>query len=213
MPPTWNRKELELIFAAVAAAGPSNKNLPIGLLIPGNFFIGWMEALTLTTPGMYIHDQQEIGVAVGVAGSVRSALSTLASTIYVTILNNRLASRVPAAVTPAAIDAGLPSGSVPSLLTALGLGTAEAFSEVEGLTTEIENIAIDAYKNGSTAAYRTVFYASFAFTGLGVILSLFIPSLDSKMTNDVAVQLHNRKEEKDLEEATQAELDREGVTK
>ncbi len=80
----------------MAGASPADVNLPIGLLIPGNFFIGWMEALTLTLPGMYIRDQNEIGVAVGVAGSVRSALSTLASTIYVAILNNRLAETVPA---------------------------------------------------------------------------------------------------------------------
>jgi hypothetical protein len=196
----------------VAGASPADVNLPIGLLIPGNFFIGWMEALTLTLPGMYIRDQNEIGVAVGVAGSVRSALSTLASTIYVAILNNRLAESVPAAVTPAVTEAGLPASSVPALLAALSLGTPDAFSAVQGLTSRIRDVGLAAFKEGNTAAYRTVFFASLAFTGTGIILSLFAPSVDAKMTDNVAVTLHKKKEEKDLENAVQKQLEAEPTT-
>ena len=188
----------------MAAASPASKTLPIGLLIPGNFFIGWMEALTLTLPGMYIRDQEEIGVALGVAGSVRSSLSTLASTIYVTILNNRLAATVPAAVGPAVVNAGLPESSVTQLLTALAAGTEAALSAVPGITANIVGVATIAYKEGSTSAYRTVFLASLAFTGVGVLLSLFAPSIDDKMTDKVAVKLHQRKEEKELEQEKQA---------
>ncbi len=198
-------------YSGVAGATPSSVTMPIALLIPGNFFIGWMEALTLTLPGMYIRDQKEIGVAVGVAGSVRSALSTLASTIYVTILNNRLAETVPATVTPAAVAAGLPRSSIPALLLALASGTQSAFDQVKGLTPAIEEISVSAYKTGTTSAYRTIFLVSLAFTGTGIILSLFAPSVDSKMTNNVAVTLHKKKEEKDLEEATQAQLERKGA--
>ncbi|EXJ56035.1 hypothetical protein A1O7_08966 [Cladophialophora yegresii CBS 114405] len=200
------------LLAGVASASPSDVNLPIGLLIPGNFFIGWMEALTLTLPGMYIRDQNEIGVAVGVAGSVRSALSTLASTIYVTILNNRLAETVPAAVRPAVTTAGLPVSSVPALLAALSLGTPDAFSKVQGLTSPIQEVAINAYKEGNTSAYRTVFFASLAFTGTGILLSLFTPSVDAQMTDSVAVTLHKKKEEKDLENAVQKQLETESTT-
>ncbi|OCT45295.1 hypothetical protein CLCR_05641 [Cladophialophora carrionii] len=200
------------LLAGVASASPSDVNLPIGLLIPGNFFIGWMEALTLTLPGMYIRDQNEIGVAVGVAGSVRSALSTLASTIYVTILNNRLAETVPAAVRPAVTTAGLPVSSVPALLAALSLGTPDAFSKVQGLTSQIQEVAINAYKEGNTSAYRTVFFASLAFTGTGILLSLFAPSVDDQMTDSVAVTLHKKKEEKDLENAVQKQLEVETTT-
>lgn len=191
----------------MAAATPASKTLPIGLLIPGNFFIGWMEALTLTLPGMYIQDQEQIGVAIGVAGSVRSALSTLASTIYVAILNNRLAATVPAAVAPAVVDAGLPEGSVSSLLAALAVGTPAALNAVDGITPSIINTATTAYKDGSTSAYRTVFLASLAFTGTGIILSLFAPSVDDQMTDKVAVKLHKKKEEKELEQEKQAVFD------
>lgn len=193
----------------MAAATPTSKTLPIGLLIPGNFFIGWMEALTLTLPGMYIDNQEEIGVAIGVAGSVRSSLSTLASTIYVAILNNRLAITVPEAVAPAAVKAGLPESSVSQLLSALAVGTPAALNAVDGITSNIINVATVAYKDGSTSAYRTVFLASLAFTGTGILLSLFAPSVDNRMTNKVAVKLHKRKEEKELEHEKQAVFDHE----
>lgn len=158
-----------------------------------------MEALTLTLPSMYLHDQKEIGVSVGVAGSVRSGLSTIASTIYVVILTNRLNKTVPAAVGPAVIAAGLPESSVVDLLGALAIGTADAFKAVPGLTLEIQSVAVTAYKNGSTAAYSTVFLASLAFTGTGILLSLLIPDVKSRMTDQVAATLHRKQDEKALE--------------
>lgn len=192
------------LLGAVAASTPESKTLTIGLLIPGTFFIGWLEALTFTLPGMYIQAQEEIGVAVGVAGSVRSTLSTIASTIYVAILTNRLATTVPAAVVPAVVLAGIPKSSIPSLLAALELQTPAAFSDVQGLTPRIEEIAVTAYKQGSMRAYRTVFLASLAFSGIGVLLSLFVPSIDSRMTDSIAVKIHKGKEEKGLENEAQA---------
>jgi hypothetical protein len=153
---------------------------------------------------MYIHNQEEIGVAIGVAGSVRSSLSTLASTIYVAILNNRLAITIPAAVTPAVMRAGFDKSLVSELLSALAIGTPEALNAVKDITPNIINVATVAYKDGSTSAYRTVFLASLAFTGTGIVLSLFAPSIDNRMTNKVAVKLHKRREEKELEQGKQA---------
>lgn len=192
------------LYLGVAAATPASKTLPMGLLTVGCFFIGWVEALAFTLPGMYIHAQEEIGVAVGVAGSVRSTLSTLASTIYVTILNNRLTTTVPEAVIPAVVAAGLPRASIPSLLSALESGQSASLNGIKGLTPAIENIAVAAYKHGSMSAYQTVFLASIAFSGTGILLSLLIPSIDSRMTDDIAVTLHRGKESKDLENVAQA---------
>ena len=152
---------------------------------------------------MYVEDQADIGAAVGVAGSFRSVLSTTISTILIAILNNRLATTIPNAVRPAAIDAGLFDDSIPDLLHALEAGTSEAFEAVEGLTTQIKEVAIEAFKDGNMSAYRTVFLVTIAVTVVGTVCAWFMPSVDHLMTDEVAVYLHKTKDEKNLEKNVQ----------
>jgi hypothetical protein len=127
--------------------------------------MGWNEGVTQTLVGICVRNQKEIGIAVGIAGSFRSAISTIWSTIFVTVLNNRLASAVPAAVAPAATSAGLPASSVTDLLTVLAAGTDAAFDTVKGLTPRILEVAQEAYHQGQTSAYHTVYYVSIAVGG------------------------------------------------
>lgn len=177
-----------------------NVSLPIGLLVVGNFAIGWMESLAQTLCGICVNDQKEIGIAVGIAGSIRSAISTLASTIYVVVLNNRLAETVPAAVGPAATAAGLPDNSLPSLLSALAVGTQDAFDAVQGLNPHILSVSQRAYQEGNRLAFQTVFYVSIAFSGIAVILSFWAPNVDNLMTDQIATILkHDKRPAADVE--------------
>jgi hypothetical protein len=176
-------------LAAIASCGPDDFVRATVLISLGCFFIGWNETLCLANAGIDIDDQREIGTAIGAAGSMRSAISTLASTVYVVILTNRLTSEIPAMVPPAIVAAGLPTTSIVPFLTGFSTGN---FTAVEGLTPAIMAVGVRAYKEASSKAYSTVFLSTLIFTGLAIILSIFTPNVDEKMTNQVAATLHKK---------------------
>lgn len=99
-----------------------------------------------------------------------------------------MAQTVPAVVTPAVEQAGLPASSVASFIAGF---TSGSFADVPGVTDKIIAVGTAAYKVANADAYRTVFLTTIAFTGIAVIISLFSPNVDDKMTNQVAVKLHH----------------------
>jgi hypothetical protein len=155
--------------------------------------MGWTENNGLTISGIAITDQAEIGTAIGVGASLRSTVSTIASTIYTVILTNRLSTTIPKEVPPKLIAAGLPASSVASFLSAVAVGTPEAFSKVVGLTSEIETVGVAAYKLASSHAYQTVFYSTIAFSVLTILGACGAPNVDSYMTGKVVATLHKHK--------------------
>lgn len=177
----------------MASCNPNTKTRAIVLLIVACVLVGWTESVCLTLLTIAIKDQQEIGTAGGVGASIRSGTATVCQTIYVVVLTNRLTSTIPAQVPPAAVAAGLPESSIVQLLTAFAVGTPEAFAAVPGISPTILAAASTAYKTASSDAYRTIFYTSIAFTGLGVMLSFFTPNVDELMTHDIATTLEHTK--------------------
>lgn len=177
------------LLAAVASCGPNDLVRAAVLISFGCYAIGWNESVCLVTAGIEVEDPQEIGTALGAAGSIRSAISTVAATVYVVVLINRLAVTIPAVVPPAVVAAGLPESSVVAYLTAFGTGN---FTGIEGLTPAISAIGVAAYKEASAQAYKTVFLTTLIFSGIAMVLSVFNPNVDDKMTNEVAVTLHQR---------------------
>lgn len=178
-----------ILLAGVAAATPKNMDLVMGLLICGCFFIGWNESVTLVFAGMCITDQKEIGTAVGLAGSIRSAISTIATTVYTVVLSNRLTSTITHGVVPVVLGAGLPADSLAALLAALAAGQDSSLivGVVPGATKAIIDVAREAYKEAAVAAFKTVFLTSLAFTGVGMVVSLWAPNVEALMTDQVAV--------------------------
>ncbi|OBT54401.1 hypothetical protein VE04_10332 [Pseudogymnoascus sp. 24MN13] len=185
----------QTMFVITAGGGLLARSRPPGLLVTGCFFIGWNESVTLVFAGMCITDQKEIGTAVGLAGSVRSAISTLATTIYTVVLSNRLSSTIATRVVPAALDDGLPADSLTDLLAspaARGDGSAMV-GVVPGATQAIVDVTREAYKQAAVAAFKTVFLTSLAFTGVGMVVSLWAPNVAPLMTDQVAVLILKRK--------------------
>lgn len=90
---------------------------------------------------------------------------------------------------PALIAAGLPAGSVADFLAAIPVGTPAAFKAVQGLTPTIQAAGLHAYRVANSEAYKTVFLTTLAFSGIGIVLSLFYPSVDHLITNQVTVQV------------------------
>lgn len=154
---------------------------------------------------MVIPSQAEIGTASGVAGSLRTTISTIATTIYTVILSNRLAHTIPNEVPPKLIAAGLPASSVSAFLSAVSVGTPEAFSKVPGLTSNIEAVGIAAYKVASSHAYQTVFYSTIFFSVSALICAFLAPNVDELMTNRVVATVHKHADEETVETAETAE--------
>ena len=115
--------------------------------------------------------------------------------VYSVILSNRLTTEVASRVPEALTAAGLPSASIPDFLTALSSGNATAFNDVPGITPAILQAGTLSYKDASLRAYRVVFFSAIAFSGLGVILTWFLPDIDHKLTNEVSTTLHAKDEQ------------------
>ena len=96
--------------------------------------------------------------------------------VFVSMLNNRLSTTVAEQVPAAVTAAGLPADSVSSFLTALTGGQAEAFTDVPGISDAIIGAGSLAYKQANIDAYRTVYFTTIAFSGLGLILAVFAPN-------------------------------------
>lgn len=184
------------------AANPLNMNLTMGLITTGCLFIGMMEGVAICTTSFPLRTQEEIGTAGGLSGAIRAFGSVLAVAIYATTLTNRLKTTIPANVVPAAVNAGLPASSIPSLISGLGGTTVLNTTTVPGLTENIVAVASQAYRVANAEAYRTVFLASFAFGGLGMIICWFVAQNDASTENYVAGHIHKPKEEKALESET-----------
>jgi len=185
-----------LFFATVATCTPDTRDRACALVFIGCFFVGWIENVCLSLTTVALDDQREIGTGAGVAGSVRAAISAVSSAVYAAVLANRLAATVGSEVPPALVGAGLPSSSVAGFISAITVGTPEAFAAVPGVTDSITAVGMRAYQVANANAYRTVFLTTIAFSGLALVLSVFIPNVEDRMTGDVAATLHNRKDEK-----------------
>lgn len=101
-----------------------------------------------------------------------------------------MATTVPEYVPPALIEAGLPSSSVADYFTALANGTAAAFANVPGISPTILAAGQRAYQDANAAAYQTVFLCTIAFSGIGIIVTIFCPDIDHMLTNEVTTPLH-----------------------
>ena len=184
----------------MASCTPDTESRAIVLITLGTFLIGINECLTSAAATLSLHDQREIGTAIGLGGSLRSFVSTLASTVYTVVLNNRLASTIPNQVPRALVNAGLPADSTAAFLKAYTNGTAAAMEAVPGITPQIIAIGDRAYRFATSDAFKTVFYSTIAFMGLGVICVIFVPNVDHLLTTEVSQTLHSRRNEELLGE-------------
>ncbi|KAF2102319.1 MFS general substrate transporter [Rhizodiscina lignyota] len=212
----WTHWQIRAVFtigsiflACMATCDPDTPVRAAIFVFLAALFIGWNEILCSTVSTICIDDQREIGTATGVGGSSRSFISTICSTVYTVILSNRLAQTIPAQVPPALVAAGLPTSSVADFLTAIAAGTPAAWSAVKGLTPQIQAIGVRAYQQANSDAYKTVFLSTIAFSGIGVILSIFCPNVDHLLSSDVAVTLRERGTERVVGEGKEGAVEEE----
>jgi hypothetical protein len=113
---------------------------------------------------------------------------------YSVILSNRLTTTIGTQMPPALLAAGLPASSIASFIAAFSVGPT-AFDAVPGITPEILAIGTNAYRHANADAYRTVFFANMAFSGVAIVCSLLLPNVDHLLTGQVATTLHQGRDE------------------
>ncbi|KAK1976425.1 fungal trichothecene efflux pump [Colletotrichum cereale] len=175
-------------YAATACVNTHNRDTVVALLCAGGFALGWVDAICLASLSVTLEDQRVIGTGVGIATSLRTFISTCSAAVFTTVLNNRLASTIPQIVPPALTDAGLPAKSVSEFIRLVGADQS-LLSSVPGTNATIIEAGVEAFKLANARAYSTVFLTTIAFSGLGVIASLFSPEIESKLHETVSCKL------------------------
>ncbi|ORY07019.1 fungal trichothecene efflux pump [Clohesyomyces aquaticus] len=175
-----------VLFATMATCTTESRTRAACLMWFGNVAVGWAEGLAITAVTLTARNQAELGTASGTAGSIRFLISSIASTIYNVVLSNKLAKNTASLVPPALAAAGLPTSSIKSFILAL---PTKKFTKVPGVTAEVIKAGLAAYKEANVQSFRVVFLTTIAFTGLAVLLSLFLPDIDKLLTTKVAVTL------------------------
>ncbi|KIW77150.1 hypothetical protein Z517_09596 [Fonsecaea pedrosoi CBS 271.37] len=185
-----------LLTACCAVITVNNMAVIASFVFLSNFFMGWVEIISLLNSTIVIDDQQEIGAAGGLAAAIRTGISAIATVVYGTVLTNGLTTKVPATVSAAVLNDGLPASSVASFLQALQAGTPDAFSQVPGVTDAIIATGVQAYKVASVNSYRPVYLVSIAFGVIGLFCSFFTPNVDKTLNDKIAAVLHSEGGEK-----------------
>lgn len=134
-------------------------------------------------------EAQDIGLATGVLGSIRGMAGAIAQALYVSILTNKATAYLTKFVPPAALNAGLPAKSLPALFEGIALGS---FSDVPGITTDIEVAVGGAVVHAYTDAFHMVFYATIPFSCLLVLAAFFVPDMNKYLHFNVAKKLQGR---------------------
>lgn len=199
--PKWAMIGSAIIAAPLLSAAAydlDNKDLTIGLLIPGAYAMGIVESVSITTSTFPLRSQEEIGQGGGLSGSIRNFTSAIAVAVYTATLSNRLLTTIPKNVYPVALRLGLPEGSLPALAAALK-GQAP-YTSVPGITDEIQARVQAPFRLAFKNAASTVFLVILAFSGTAIVLALFTTNNDKNTEDYVAGGLHGQKEEKEYQQ-------------
>lgn len=177
----------------------------MGLISAGCLLTGMMEGMATCTSTFPLRDQKEIGEGDGLSGTIRVFGSVVAVAVYSAVFANRMDKMdkpIPQYLYPAAEGAGLPKSSLPALVAGLrGSGSLDA-TTVPGLTAAVLTIARSGYAQASAAIFRTVFFTSFAFGGIGMILAWFVVQNDASKQKFVAGHIHSKQQEREVVQVT-----------
>ncbi|KIW93878.1 uncharacterized protein Z519_05193 [Cladophialophora bantiana CBS 173.52] len=169
---------------AMAAVTHKTENMGIAFTVLAGLAVGWIEMVTIVVTGL-VAPPNDIGVAQGFFGSTRLTFGTVAVSIYLAIYSNRLTAFLPQEIVPAVLSAGLPASSIPDLFMAITNGTAAALEEVPRMTDGVLDAVALATKLAYAHAFKIVYLATLAFTGIGLVSAFFITDVDAFLTNYV----------------------------
>lgn len=130
--------------ALLALITPYNKGLMIAFVALNQLSYGWAAYLSVTYTQLGV-DQESLGISGGLAGTARYAGGAVASAAFSSAINNGILKRGAELIPKAALDAGLPQ-SLLKKVEAAASGGAVALSAIPGVSTEVVDAVVDAYK-------------------------------------------------------------------
>ncbi|KAK5061534.1 hypothetical protein LTR84_008078 [Exophiala bonariae] len=165
-----------------------NQNTPARAIVfvgLANVMIGATNCISVLIVQLGARDE-DIGLATGLVNSVRGIGGAVGVAVYSSLLANRVASTYGPTISSALLAAGLPDSSLTDFLTGLPTGN---IMNVPGVTPLIIDAGLEAQKNVFVGAFRLIYCVTVAFGGLAIIGSVFVASVDDKLTQQVNVQL------------------------
>ncbi|KAI3339555.1 major facilitator superfamily domain-containing protein [Ustulina deusta] len=162
--PTWNGPQIGLgVLAGIGQSGP------LTLLVA---------CVQFTAPHAFL------STATGLAFSARAIGGAFGSAVLNAIINGRLSGYYAPAVSRAAVDAGLPEGSVPSLLQAFETGNVGS-DAVKGANATIWAAAINESRWQYAYAYRLAWSSVIPFVVLAIVAVALLKGVKELMTEKV----------------------------
>ncbi|CAK7218972.1 hypothetical protein SCUCBS95973_003663 [Sporothrix curviconia] len=155
------------LFAAIGGTTHKPQNYPIAFTAMAGFFAGWVDIIAIVANGL-VNEPGDLSLANGFMGSMKQFIGTVSVSIYIAIMTSRFEINFPKDVGAAAN------------------GTAAAYAAVPGMTDSIQTAMEGGLKNAWAASFSTVYYASLAFAGLGIIAACFSPDVDRHMNDYVS---------------------------
>ncbi|KAI1176124.1 major facilitator superfamily domain-containing protein [Nemania sp. FL0916] len=168
--PNWNAAQLALgVLAGIGQSGPLN------LLVA---------SVQFTAPHAFL------STATGLAFSARAIGGAFGSAVLNAIINGRIAGHYASAVSKAATDAGLPEGSVPSLLDAFEAGDIGS-DMVKGANATIWAAATKESQWQYAYAYRLAWSSIIPFVVLAIVAVALLKNVKDLMTEKVEATLEH----------------------
>jgi hypothetical protein len=133
-----------------------------------------------------------LGLAIGLIGTLRSAGGSFGNAILQTILRSVVDEKLAPAIIEASVKLGFNPQHAGELIGATvqnAVGVPFAFSNVPGITPEIEHAASEALKTTYAYAFQRVFYAIIPFGVIAIICAVLVHDPSSSLTNHTDVRM------------------------
>ena len=131
----------------------------------------------ISIPNVNLHDTKS-ALTSGLMIAIRSLGGSVGLAVYQSIYEATLTPNLMSKVSNATLPLGLPSSSLPSLLTDLASAQTTAIPSIPGITPTILAAAMTAAKLAFTLAYRYVWVSAGCFSAVALVASTFL--FDSK---------------------------------
>lgn len=176
---------------AMASSNQYNRGQSAALSFLTTLPDGILELIPVSLVQMEANDA-DLGTVFAILFLARTVLGSIFATIYIAILNNKMPVEIAAKVPAAALAAGLSKSAVPQLLAAAATGTAAAFQTVPGMTTRIQEAALNALVDARVVAYSYIYYASIPVNFVGVAAALCLRDYDHLLNSHVPRQIYSK---------------------
>ncbi|KIW99285.1 uncharacterized protein Z519_00948 [Cladophialophora bantiana CBS 173.52] len=163
--PSW--ANVQYVFNVLCGIGQSG---PLTLIVA---------TVQFTAPHAFL------STATGLAFTSRAIGGAFGAAVLNSIINGYLTSHYARDVGGAAIDAGLPSSSVPDLITGIRSGNKTLLNSIEGLTDPILAEAVSAGHWTYAHAYRLAWSSIIPFTVLAIVAVAFLKDVKKLMTDRI----------------------------